>query len=152
MFKITEFIVTGLYVGKSKWAPGTMGTVLAIPLAYFMAKKGHIFYLEVTVLAIFASIALCSYYELKSQSHDNQQIVIDEVVGYLVAFFWLPLSWRFFAAAFVLFRFFDILKPFPINYIDRNVKGGLGVVLDDLAAGLAANMILQALSKLLITI
>lgn len=152
MFKITEFIVTGLYVGKSKWAPGTMGTLLAVPLAYFMASKGHVFYLQSTIFAIFASIALCSYYELQSNSHDSQQIVIDEVVGFLVAFFWLPNRWQFLVAAFILFRVFDILKPFPIRYIDKKVKGGLGVVLDDLAAGLAANMILQASTKILLTI
>ncbi len=152
MFKITEFIVTGLYVGKSKWAPGTMGTLLAVPLAYFMASKGHIFYLQTTVLAIFASIILCSFYEIKSSSHDNQQVVIDEVVGFFVAYFWLPNRWQFLVAAFVLFRFFDILKPFPISYIDRKVQGGLGVVLDDLAAGLATNMILQGCTKVLLTL
>jgi phosphatidylglycerophosphatase A len=147
MLKLTEFIVTGLYVGKSKWAPGTMGSLLAIPLAYFLAQKGPMVYLEVSVLLIFLSIILCSYYESQTQSHDQKQIVIDEVVGYLVAYFWLPFRWQYFALAFVVFRFFDIVKPYPISYIDKNVKGGLGVVLDDLAAGLATNMILQASVK-----
>ncbi|OQW50387.1 MAG: hypothetical protein A4S09_00920 [Proteobacteria bacterium SG_bin7] len=152
MFKIVEFIVTGLYVGKFKWAPGTMGTLLAVPLAYYMAGKGHVFYLQSTVLAIFASITLCTYYEIKSNSHDNKKVVVDEVVGFFVAYFWLPNRWQFLVSAFILFRFFDILKPYPISYIDQKVKGGLGVVLDDLAAGLATNMILQASTKVLLTL
>lgn len=147
MLKITEFIITGLYVGKMKKAPGTFGTLLAVPLAYFLATFGPMRYLEITVLSIFASILLCSYYEAKTSSHDHQQIVIDEIVGYFIAFFWLPLRWPYLLSAFLLFRFFDILKPFPIGYIDQKVKGGLGVVLDDLAAGLATNIILQAILK-----
>ncbi len=148
MLKITEFFVTGLYVGKIKWAPGTFGTLLAVPLAYGIASLGAMRYLEITVLLIFAAIFACSFFEAHTHSHDNQQIVIDEVVGYLVAFFWLPLTWQYLLGAFILFRFFDILKPYPISYIDQKVKGGLGVVLDDLAAGLVVNIILQSVTKI----
>ena len=147
MFKFTEFFVTGLYIGKIRWAPGTMGTIAAVPLAYYLSQLGLMGYLQWTILLIFLSIGFCSYYEAKSHSHDSQQIVIDEVVGYLVSYMWLPQRWQAFAAAFVLFRFFDILKPFPIGYIDKKVKGGLGVVLDDLAAGMVSNIILQFLFK-----
>ncbi len=76
--------------------------------------------------------------------HDSQEVVIDEVVGYLVAFTWLPMNWTSVVTAFVLFRALDIVKPFPISWLDRKVKGGLGTVVDDLAAGLVANIILQA--------
>jgi phosphatidylglycerophosphatase A len=75
--------------------------------------------------------------------HDPGEIVIDEVIGYVIAATWLPLTWQTFVAAFVVFRLFDIWKPFPIRQIDQKAKGGLGTVLDDVAAGIAANMVLQ---------
>lgn len=147
MFKIVEFLVTGLYVGRSPIAPGTMGTLLAVPMAYMLAKSGLMLYLVVTVFLIPISIFLCQLYESNITGHDRAEIVIDEIIGYFVTFIWLPITWKSCLASFLIFRFFDILKPFPISYIDKQIKGGLGVVADDLAAGVIGNIILQYLSS-----
>lgn len=123
--------------------PGTFGTLLGIPLAWALASAGPFFYMGGAVLMILAAIAICELYERQSRAHDPGEVVIDEVAGYLVAFTWLPLTWQGFLAAFAAFRLFDIAKPFPISYLDRKIGGGLGTVLDDVAAGLVANVLLQ---------
>ena len=144
-FKITECLATGLYLGKAPFMPGTFGTLLGIPLAYGMARLGPFAYMLGTLISIVIAIGICEMYEAQSHVHDPGEVVIDEVVGYMVAFTWLPLTWQSVVAAFVAFRIFDIIKPFPISYIDRNVRGGLGTVVDDVAAGVAASVILQVI-------
>ncbi len=141
--KFLEFIVTGFYVGKIKRAPGTFGTLLGIPLVFFLSYQHIYFYMGATLFLIGVAIICSHLYELKTGRHDQPSIVIDEVVGYLVAMTWLPHHWLSYVLGFILFRFFDILKPFPINVLDQKIKGGLGVVADDLAAGLLSNILLQ---------
>jgi phosphatidylglycerophosphatase A len=141
--RVIEFFATAGFVGLIPKAPGTFGTVVAIPIAFLLARGGPVFYLVATALLIAFSIYISEMHERVLGTHDSKQIVIDEVVGYLVAFAWLPMTWMAFLAAFIVFRFFDIVKPYPISVLDRKVKGGLGVVVDDLAAGLITNIILQ---------
>jgi len=141
--RIIEGLATGLYLGKIPFAPGTFGTLLGIPLAWLLARISAPAYLFLTFLLIVAAAAICEMYERFTGRHDPSEVVIDEVVGYLVAAAWLPDTWQAYLAAFIVFRFFDILKPFGIRSIDRRVKGGFGTVLDDVAAGLAANIVLQ---------
>ena len=74
---------------------------------------------------------------------NSKEIVIDEMIGFMIAMTWMPQTWQAYLAGFCLFRFLDILKPPPIRYFDRRVPGGLGVVLDDVVAGLVANIFLQ---------
>ncbi|MGH7917627.1 MAG: phosphatidylglycerophosphatase A family protein, partial [Candidatus Binataceae bacterium] len=81
--------------------------------------------------------------------HDSPHIVIDEVLGMLAAMFMNPTGWPFLLGSFLLFRFFDILKPFPASVIDRRVRGGFGVMLDDVAAGIYANIVLQVLRRVI---
>lgn len=142
--RILEALATGLYLGKIPKAPGTWGTLLGIPCAWAMAvllpPVGYMLFAVFFVL--FASF-IAEMYERTLAMHDPKEIVIDEVVGYVIAMTWLPLTWQSFLAAFVAFRFFDILKPGPIRRIDQRVKGGLGTVLDDVAAGLISSIILQ---------
>lgn len=123
--------------------PGTWGTLLGLPLAWAFAQGSPLGYMIKTIVFLFFSIWIAELYERSFKSHDPGEVVIDEVIGYLIAFTWLPLTWQSFLGAFVVFRFFDILKPPPIRNIDRRVKGGFGTVLDDVAAGLAANVVLQ---------
>ena len=130
-------------VGFEKPGPGTWGTVATMPLAVFLAWCGPLWHMSFTLLFLPISIVAAQVYEEKKGSHDAKEIVVDEAVGLLIAMVWLPFTWQSALAAFVLFRFFDILKPFPISYLDRHVKGGLGVVIDDVAAGVATNLILQ---------
>ena len=139
-----KFLATGCYLGLIPKAPGTFGTLLGIPLSYFFLLLGKYTYLAATLLFILASIFISEFYSRTLKEHDSPTIVIDEVAGYLVAFAMLPFQISWIILAFLLFRFFDAVKPFPINRLDR-IPGGLGIVLDDLGAGIITNIILQIL-------
>ena len=149
MEKIKKFIIlalaTGLGLGMAPVAPGTFGTLLGIPFAYALHYKGPIPYLIWTLIFTLFAVAISELAGKYFVEPDSPHIVIDEVAGFLVTMAWLPATWQSFLLGFLLFRLFDALKPGPIGYLDRKVKGGLGVVVDDLAAGLAANIILQIL-------
>jgi phosphatidylglycerophosphatase A len=134
-------------VGRLGRMPGTLGTLWGVLLAVLLWGAPQALYLAVTLVGIGLAIVVCEAYERKHGGHDHKEIVIDEVVGFLVAAAFLPATWQAIAAAFVLFRFFDILKPYPISWLDQNMKGGLGTVVDDLAAGLAASVILQVMDQ-----
>ncbi|MDX9732038.1 MAG: phosphatidylglycerophosphatase A [Bdellovibrionales bacterium] len=144
---LVPFFATAGFVGRSPKAPGTFGTLVAVPIAFLFATIGPSFYLIATALMVIFAIFIASAYEKQRGLHDAQEIVIDEVVGYLIAFAWLPLTWMSLVAAFIVFRVLDILKPFPISRLDQRVKGGLGVVIDDVAAGLIANLILHFIAS-----
>lgn len=150
-----DLLATCGFVGRIRPAPGTWGTLWGIPLGLLLIRLGPLGYMVATGVLILVAIAAAQLHEAvhagdvdingaPQDMHDSQEVVIDEVVGYLVAFTWLPMNWTSVVAAFVLFRALDIVKPFPISWLDRKVKGGLGTVVDDLAAGLIANIILQA--------
>lgn len=141
--KTVEILATAFYAGKSPIAPGTMGTIVAIPLVLLISLAGPINYMIITLLAVIFSIFISQAYENKVGTHDCQEIVIDEVVGFMVAMTWLPMTWTSLLAGFVLFRLLDALKPVPIRWVDQKIDGGLGVVADDVVAGLIANLILQ---------
>ena len=139
--KFVHFIVTGFYLGYVSKAPGTIGTLLGIPLAILIAQFGDIFYLSFVLLFIIASIYLIEIYEAHSGKEDAPFVVIDEIAGFLVCLSLVPKDWSYIILAFVIFRTLDILKPFPISYLERKIKGGIGVVMDDVACGLLTNVI-----------
>ena len=142
--KLSEMIATFFYVGKFPKAPGTAGTLATIPLWYLLATYFHVvWYMVIVFIILLAGIYICQMYEVHFQNHDAKEIVIDEVVGFLITMTWLPITWQSCVLGFVLFRIFDILKPPPIRQLDQKVKGGVGVMIDDVAAGIAANVILQ---------
>jgi phosphatidylglycerophosphatase A len=141
--RIIECLATFFYVGKIPKAPGTFGTLAAIPLWFVMTKLNPIFYMALTVLILILGIFISEAYERTLKTHDSKTIVIDEVAGFLITMVWLPVTWQSVVLGFLLFRFFDILKPGPIKLIDQKVKGGVGVMLDDVAAGIIASLILQ---------
>jgi len=140
-----------LALGLSSWfgaglmpvAPGTFGTLTALPLVIVMNGIGGFY--ETLFLIFFILIAIWSsgLSEKLLGRNDPQEVVIDEVAGFLLTMLFLPSSWLTLSLGFVLFRFFDILKPFPIRRLERKVKGGIGVVLDDLLAGIYANFCLR---------
>lgn len=142
--KQVEALATFFYLGKASIAPGTLGTLGAVPVVILLGLANPIVYVLGTVGIGIASVFVAQQYEHQFGVHDSRNVVIDEVVGFLVAMIWLPLTWQTLVAAFVMFRIFDIWKPFPINLIDQKVKGGVGVVLDDVVAGIATNLILHA--------
>ena len=104
---------------------------------------GPLLYMAAIILLLPVAIISAEMYEQNSGSHDSKEIVIDEVLGFLITMTWLPISWQSFGFGFLLFRVLDIWKPFPISYLDKKIQGGLGVVIDDVAAGIVANLILQ---------
>jgi phosphatidylglycerophosphatase A len=121
-------------------APGTFGTLAAVPLALAVKELG-VFY-EGLFLVIFVSIAIWAsgLSEKRLGRNDPPEVVIDEVAGFLLTLFLLPSSWLTLSFGFILFRLIDIVKPFPIKRLEKSVKGGTGVVLDDLLAAVYANL------------
>lgn len=136
------FLAFGFGSGLAKKAPGTFGTLAAVPLYILLAQTGQLSYWLATVLASIMGIWICGKAAEKLGEHDFGGIVWDEIAGLLVTLAFVPFSWPALAAGFVLFRFFDIVKPWPIRWIDQQVSGGLGIMLDDIIAGLFAAGIL----------
>ena len=136
-------VATFFGIGFFPKGPGTAGTFATIPLVLLLSWAGPLFYMAAVILLLPVAIIAAQVYEQDAGGHDHNEIVIDEVIGFLVAMTWLPMTWQSLLAGFLLFRVLDILKPFPISYLDEKVPGGFGVVVDDLFAGLVVNIILQ---------
>jgi len=126
----------GFGSGLSPLAPGTMGTLAAIPICWVAAKLPLEFYIALLSVLFVAGIFICGYSAKLLNVHDHSGIVWDEIVGYLITMTAAPSGWMWMVVGFVLFRFFDIVKPWPLSWIDRSVGGGLGIMLDDAIAGL----------------
>ncbi len=137
------FLAFGFGSGLAKKAPGTFGTLAALPVYLLLAQAGLVIYSIGTVIATLAGIWICGKAAEQLGEHDFGGIVWDEVAGYLVTLWLVPFSWQGIVLGFILFRFFDILKPWPIRWADRRVHGGLGIMLDDILAGVLSNIILQ---------
>ncbi len=140
---IILFIAQGAYSGRVPKAPGTAGTVLAVPLYLLLCGLGPLEYAAAWVAVAAVGLWAAGRAEGLLGVKDHQSIVIDEIAGYLAALAFLPFSWWAVAAGFVLFRAFDILKPWPVDALQR-VPGGAGVMLDDIGAGVYTNIVLQA--------
>lgn len=141
MNKWIERLATVFGVGRWPRFPGTWGTVFAFPLAALLSMTNLTMAATITFLFILFSIVVCHFYEKTHSEHDASEIVIDEVAGFLVASLGVQGWW--FLVAFVLFRFFDIVKPPPISIIDQKISGGFGVVMDDVVAGLITNALIH---------
>jgi len=135
----------GFGSGLSTKAPGTMGTVLAVILFYGLMLMGVAWYTAGLVLVIVSGSWICGEASKKLGVHDHGGIVWDEVAGYLLTMYWAPFTIQNMLIGFVLFRAFDILKPWPINWLDKHVSGGFGIMIDDILAGLMAAVCLQGL-------
>ncbi len=142
---ISLCIATGIGVGYSPLAPGTCGTLLAVPIFIALWRAHSPFYEAALIALFFLSIWAAGRAERIFDKKDDRRIVIDEVVGFLITMLWLPVTPLILVTGFCLFRFFDILKPFPIRQIERRVTGGLGVTLDDVLAGIFSNILLHVL-------
>jgi phosphatidylglycerophosphatase A len=130
-------------LGKVSKAPGTVATAATIPIVILMAQFEFYIYMVLALVIAILAIISAELYEQQSKEHDQSEIVIDEVAGFIVTMTWLPINWKTVLAGFLVFRFLDILKPFPISYMDKKIQGGIGVVADDLAAGIIGNILLQ---------
>lgn len=140
-----SMIATFFNIGKIKFAPGTWGTLAAVPLVYVVAQTNGLIYMIACLLLMPLAILAAEFHERKLGTHDSSEIVIDEVLGFFIAMTWVPITWQSMLIGFFLFRVLDIFKPFPIGYIDKKVHGGLGVIADDLVAGILVNIILQVI-------
>ena len=149
MRRLALLLATWWGVGYFPRAPGTAGTIAAIPFFFLLSLLPLSAYLAgVLGLGLVACWA-AGEAERFFQEQDSKRIVIDEVVGFLVTMTALPLRWPYLIGGFCLFRCFDILKPPPIRLIEREVKGGYGVVLDDVLAGIYAQISLRIIAAFL---
>jgi phosphatidylglycerophosphatase A len=139
---ISRIIATLFLIGYIPCAPGTFGT-LAGMLFIWLLKPDFLWQFVILIATLIIGIITSGIAEKAIGEKDSRHIVIDEFAGYLCAVISLPLTPAYMVAAFFLFRFFDILKPPPIRLLER-IGGGIGVMCDDVAAGIVANVILQA--------
>jgi phosphatidylglycerophosphatase A len=137
------FLATGLLIGNVPFAPGTFGSIIGLPLAFLLSRLNLLLSVSFILLFVFFAIAVASAAEKILSQKDPAKIVIDEIAGLMVTFAGLPFNLKTAIAGFIIFRAFDILKPFPIRTLERKVPGGGGVVLDDVLAGIYANLILR---------
>ncbi|MDH3886994.1 MAG: phosphatidylglycerophosphatase A [Gammaproteobacteria bacterium] len=140
-----DFLALGFGSGLLPRAPGTAGTIAAIPLYLVMQSLALPVYVSLVAVLFLLGIPICAHTAKRLGVHDHPGIVWDEIVGYLVTMIFAPTGWLWVLAGFVLFRFFDVLKPWPIRWLDRRVGGGFGIMVDDLLAGIAAAGVLQLL-------
>lgn len=138
----------GFGSGLSPFAPGTMGTLVAIPFTFALKSLGTTGFWIVLLLLFLLGVWVCDRVSHKLGIHDHGGIVWDEMVGYWLSMAFVPLQWQWMLAAFVLFRFFDIVKPWPIRQLDQKVSGGFGIMIDDIVAALFTIIILAVLQSL----
>lgn len=143
IFHPIHFLSLGLGSGLSPFAPGTAGTLIAVLLYFPLATLPLWGYVSVLVIGSVVGIYLCEKTSNKLGGHDHPAIVWDEFLGYWLTMLFAPAGWLWIVIGFVLFRLFDIWKPWPISVIDHKVKGGFGIMLDDLVAGAYALVVLQ---------
>ena len=138
-----HWLATGFGSGLSPFAPGTVGTLAAIPFYWLMSYLPLSGYIAVTVVAAIAGIWICQSATKAIGQDDHGSIVWDEFVGFWITMIAAPKGLLWLLAGFLIFRFFDIIKPWPIRWLDRYVKGGLGIMVDDVLAGLFGLLVMQ---------
>jgi phosphatidylglycerophosphatase A len=138
-----HFLAYGFGAGLSPKAPGTMGTVVAVPVYALLMYAGSGAYLPVLVVSLVAGVFICGYTAGIMGIDDPKGVVWDEIVGYLITMLFLPFNWVWMLGGFLLFRLFDIWKPWPIRWVDRQIKGGVGIMLDDVIAAVFACVLLN---------
>ena len=135
---LVKFLVTGFYSGKIKYMPGTFGTLVGVLIFQLISLNSLLNNIFLLLVLFFLSLLLLNYSYKKSifLNKDDKSIVIDEIFGYLIFMIFFENNPTNLLVGFMLFRFFDILKPFPISLIDKNIKNSFGVMFDDVIAAL----------------
>lgn len=141
---VPRLVATGLYVGYAPVAPGTAGSVLGVLLYWLIPKSESLYFAIVILLLFFVGTWAASYVEKTTKIKDNQVIVIDEIVGVLITLFCFDKNLKWLAIGCILFRLFDIVKPYPANVVER-LPSGWGVMADDVVAGIYSAICLRLL-------
>ena len=141
--KLVLFLASNAGLGYAPIAPGTFGTLAGIPAFYYLSRFSWPLQLITLVAILFLSFWACDLAGKYYREADDGRIVIDELIGYLITVFLLPFSWSTAIIGFIWFRIFDILKPPPASWFDREMKNGIGVTLDDVMAGIYAAIMLR---------
>ena len=139
-----HFVAFGFGSGAAPVAPGTFGTVVGVLVYWLFHDLPLLNYLLVILVGFAVGIRICGQTARDLGVHDHGGIVWDEIIGFLITMTAIPFAWQWVLLGFVLFRIFDIVKPWPIRQLDESVPGGLGIMLDDVLAGLYAWVVLAA--------
>ncbi len=140
-----HFIACGFGVGAMPWMPGTWGTLVGVIFYVFLHSLSLLSYCVVVVILFMVGVVICGITNRDFGTHDHSAAVWDEIVGFLFVMIAVPYRWYFIVIGFILFRVFDIWKPWPIKWVERKAKGGFGVMMDDVVAALYGWVILQLL-------
>lgn len=141
-----HFLAFGLGSGAAPYAPGTFGTAMAVGLYCLLPPMSVLAYVAFLLVTTLLGVYLCDKTSKDLGVHDHGGIVWDEFVGYWITMFLAPSGWIWIVLGFAFFRLFDIWKPWPIKWIDKEVHGGVGIMLDDVLAGIMAALCIQALA------
>jgi phosphatidylglycerophosphatase A len=137
------FLATGGYVGYAPFASGTFGSLVGLPLVYVLSKMSAAVALLSVFVLVLGAVWVAHRAEKALKVKDPGCIVIDEIAGMCVTMLFIPLTLSTGAAGFFLFRLFDVIKPPPVRQMEQKLHGGWGVVMDDVAAGIMANIVLR---------
>ncbi|MCE0494378.1 phosphatidylglycerophosphatase A [Vibrio salinus] len=143
-----HLLATGFGSGLSPVVPGTAGTLASIPFYLLLVHFPAWLYILILVFASIIGVKICSQTSSDMGVHDHGSIVWDEFVGFWITMLVVPLlnlpvfDWHWIAIGFIYFRIYDMLKPWPISWLDKNVHGGVGIMIDDIVAGIAAGLTL----------
>ncbi|KJY82304.1 phosphatidylglycerophosphatase [Vibrio galatheae] len=148
-----HLLATGFGSGLSPVVPGTMGTLASIPFYLLLVQLPLSLYIIAVIVACLVGIKICQVTSDDMGVHDHGSIVWDEFAGFWITMLVVPLlnlssaDWKWLLTGFVLFRFFDMVKPWPIGWLDKRVHGGLGIMVDDIVAGVMAAISLYLVGR-----
>ena len=140
-----QFLALGFGSGLAPKAPGTFGTLAAVPLFLLMSSLSPFFYALLVLVVCISGIYICGKAAKDVGVHDHGAIVWDEFAGFFITMFMIPVSWQSVLVGFILFRIFDIAKPWPISVADKKLTGGFGIMFDDVLAGLFSLVIMHVI-------
>ena len=141
--KSVMFLATGCFIGNISFAPGTFGSILGIPLCFLLSKINLLVAVLLTVMFVLFAILIAQEAENILKTKDPGCIVIDEIAGLMVTLIGLPFNIISVGSGFLIFRFLDVWKPYPIRFVENKLSGGAGIVMDDVAAGICGNLLLR---------
>lgn len=137
-----ELIACGFGIGAIPWMPGTFGTILGIIFYIFLSRFSLLTYIIIAIFLFIFGVIICDITNRRFGTFDHPAAVWDEIVGFLFVMIGIPKVWYYIFIGFILFRIFDVWKPWPISWLEKNIIGGLGVMIDDIVAALYSWIIL----------